>query len=72
MAVQITYFVHGTTEDNEKGLSSGWNDAQLSELGIKQSKELTAKTTHLNFDAVENNTMQIAERIIKTVKDNQN
>jgi len=52
MAVKITYFVHGTTEDNEKELSSGWNDAKLSTLGIEQSKELTPKTAHLHFDAI--------------------
>ena|SRR5947209_4736000 len=52
MAVEITYFVHGTTTDNENGLSSGWNDVDLSELGVQQSKDLTEKTAHLHFDAV--------------------
>ncbi len=32
MSVQITYFVHGTTKDNEDGISSGWSDVELSEL----------------------------------------
>ena len=50
--VKITYFVHGTTVDNERHRSSGWNDAQLSELGIKQSKELTALTESKEFDAI--------------------
>ena len=36
----ITYYVHGTTTDNEKGLSSGWHDCSLSELGKKQSLQL--------------------------------
>jgi len=40
MSVNITYFVHGTTTDNEKEISSGWFDVELSELGIKQSKDL--------------------------------
>ena len=31
MAVNITYFVHGTTTDNENGISSGWHDVDLSE-----------------------------------------
>ena len=52
MSVRITYFVHGTTTDNEKDLSSGWNDVALSELGIQQSKELTEKTKALHFDTV--------------------
>lgn len=36
----ITYFVHGTTTDNENGISTGWNPGELSTLGIAQSKEL--------------------------------
>jgi broad specificity phosphatase PhoE len=52
MSVRITYFVHGTTTDNERGLSSGWNDVSLSKLGQQQSRELTAKTSQLKFDAV--------------------
>lgn len=52
MAVRITYFVHGTTTDNEAGLSSGWNDVQLSDLGRRQSKELADKTKQYHFDVV--------------------
>lgn len=52
MSVKITYFVHGTTTDNEKGLSSGWNDVELSEVGKQQSRELTDKTSQYNFDLV--------------------
>jgi alpha-ribazole phosphatase/probable phosphoglycerate mutase len=40
MAVKITYFVHGTTTDNEKGISSGWSDVGLSDLGVRQSLAL--------------------------------
>ena len=52
MSVKITYFVHGTTTDNEKGLSSGWNDVELSQLGVEQSKQLAEQTSNLKFDAV--------------------
>lgn len=52
MSVKITYFVHGTTTDNEDGISSGWKDVELSELGIEQSKELAEKTKDKNFDVV--------------------
>lgn len=38
--INITYFCHGTTVDNEKHISSGWSDAPLSDLGIKQSIDL--------------------------------
>lgn len=50
--VNITYFVHGTTIDNELGLSSGWHNTELSELGIKQSKELGALIKDKRFDVV--------------------
>jgi alpha-ribazole phosphatase/probable phosphoglycerate mutase len=52
VAVRITYFVHGTTTDNEAGLSSGWNDVALSDLGIRQSKALRDQTLLYNFDVV--------------------
>lgn len=52
MSVKITYFVHGTTTDNEDNKSSGWNDVKLSELGIQQSKDLTKLTKNMTFDAV--------------------
>lgn len=52
MSVKITYFVHGTTTDNEQDISSGWSDVDLSELGIQQSKELTKQTEHQQFDVV--------------------
>jgi alpha-ribazole phosphatase/probable phosphoglycerate mutase len=52
MRVYITYFVHGTTIDNEKGISSGWSDTELSELGIKQATELKEKVKGKKFDVV--------------------
>lgn len=50
--IHITYFVHGTTVDNEQHVSSGWKDVNLSELGIQQSKELGDLTADKNFDVV--------------------
>lgn len=52
MSVKITYFVHGTTTDNEAEISSGWKDVELSELGIQQSKELDYTTKDQHFDVV--------------------
>lgn len=52
MSVDITYFVHGTTTDNEKSISSGWNDVELSSLGIQQSKDLIKQIDFAKFDAV--------------------
>jgi alpha-ribazole phosphatase/probable phosphoglycerate mutase len=50
--IAITYFVHGTTTDNENDISSGWSDVDLSELGIKQSIELKDKIKNKTFDVV--------------------
>lgn len=52
MAVKITYFVHGTTTDNEKEISSGWSDVELSDLGVQQSIELKDKIKDKHFDVV--------------------
>ncbi|MBI2458962.1 MAG: histidine phosphatase family protein [Parcubacteria group bacterium] len=51
MAIKITYFVHGTTIDNEKEISSGWFDAELSKLGEKQAVELKDKIKDLPAQA---------------------
>lgn len=50
--IKITYYVHGTTTDNEKGLSTGWNPGELSDLGIRQSKELGEIIKDKEFDAL--------------------
>jgi len=52
MTVKITYFVHGTTTDNEKNISSWWYDVELSELGIRQAIELKNQVDIFSFDAV--------------------
>lgn len=50
--VNITYFVHGTTTDNEKELATGWSPGELSESGIQQAKELRRLIANKYFDAV--------------------
>jgi alpha-ribazole phosphatase/probable phosphoglycerate mutase len=52
MSVNITYFVHGTTTDNEQGISSGWHDTELSKKGIDQSVVLKDQTKAKKFDVV--------------------
>ncbi len=52
MAVKITYFVHGTTTDNEQHIGTGWNPGELSELGTQQAKELGKLVAHKKFDVV--------------------
>lgn len=51
MTVRITYFVHGTTTDNENGIATGWNNCRLSKLGVEQSKNL-GQIKGKKFDAV--------------------
>lgn len=50
--VKITYFVHGTTTDNLKDISSGWADVELSEKGIQQSVDLKDQIKGKKFDVV--------------------
>ena len=52
MALKITYFVHGTTIDNEQDLATGWSPGKLSELGIKQAKNLGKLVINKDFDIV--------------------
>lgn len=52
MSIKITYFVHGTTTDNEKKISSGWNDVELSELGKRQVADLKRSVKDKMFDIV--------------------
>jgi broad specificity phosphatase PhoE len=52
MKIVITYFIHGTTVDNEKGVASGWADAELSEKGKKQSIELKDLIKNKRFNVV--------------------
>lgn len=52
MNAQITYFVHSTTSDNENGVSSGWNDIDLSILGVQQSEALRKTLNDRNFDII--------------------
>lgn len=50
--MKITYFVHGTTTDNEAGLATGWLDGELSKLGEEQSEKLLSQITDPSFDIV--------------------
>lgn len=69
MSVKITYFVHGTTTDNEKEISSGWKDVELSELGIKQSVALKEQTKDQKFDIVFCSDLQRAHNSAKLAWD---
>jgi broad specificity phosphatase PhoE len=50
--MQITYYVHGTTADNEQGIATGQADTPLSEKGIEESFKLKELTKDIQFDAI--------------------
>lgn len=52
MSTTLTYFVHSNTADNQNGISSGWNDLPLSEIGIQQSHELREVLKGRLFDVI--------------------
>lgn len=50
--MRITYFVHSITEDNEKGLATGWLQGKLSAEGRKRALSLASDLSSRSFDAV--------------------
>jgi len=50
--VKIDYFVHGTTFDNENEIATGWNDGELSPLGIQQCKDMAKHLKGRKSDAI--------------------
>ena len=52
MSVNITFEAHSTSLDNEAGLSSGWNDVELSPTGKVQAEDLGKRYKNRHFDAV--------------------
>lgn len=67
MGTPITYLVHSTTPDNEKNISSGWNDTPLSELGIRQSHELFLAIWEKHFDVIFCSDLQRAKQTTEIV-----
>ena len=51
MAVDIIYFVHGTTYDNDSSKCSGWKQVELNDLGKEQAINL-GKNTPYKFDVL--------------------
>ena len=76
--IEITYFVHGTTTDNQEKKSTGWLPGELSEKGIQQSIALADTIKDKYFDivfcsdlkrAVERAKLAFYNRDIEIVKD---
>lgn len=52
VAMKITYFVHSITKDNERGIATGWLDAELSDEGIKRIKQLPELVSDDSFEVI--------------------
>jgi 2,3-bisphosphoglycerate-dependent phosphoglycerate mutase len=50
--LRVVYETHSTSEDNERGIATGWNGGRLSPLGRRQARELGARRRGGGFDAV--------------------
>src|SRR3989344_6336834 len=50
--MKIYFAAHSTTKDNEAHLSSGWKDVELSDLGIRQSRELGERFKDIKIDLI--------------------
>lgn len=48
--VTVTYFVHGTTNDNEQKIATGWLEGELSPLGVEQAHQLAKLVEPYAFD----------------------
>lgn len=63
----LTYFVHSTTADNQNGISSGWNDLPLSEIGIQQSHKLREALEGRSFDVIISSDLLRARQTVEIV-----
>jgi len=52
MSIQIVFETHSITEDNERGLATGWQPGRLSPQGRLLAKELGARRRHDGIQAV--------------------
>ncbi|MEU7890141.1 histidine phosphatase family protein [Microbispora bryophytorum] len=52
MAVEIVYETHSLTEDNEKGIATGWLPGRLSDQGRRFAVELGARRRDTDLAAV--------------------
>ena len=50
--MELTYFVHSTSKDNEAGIRSGWSDVSISEKGREQAESLRRQCANVLFDAI--------------------
>lgn len=52
MAIEIIYFVHGTTYDNAMGKCSGWKQSELTDIGKERAIKLGEIRKDTHFDII--------------------
>ncbi len=52
MVIEIVYETHSTSEDNERGVASGWVHSRLSAVGREQARNLGARRQDDGVDVV--------------------
>jgi len=50
--MKIYFATHATSKDNEAKISSGWKDVGLSELGVRQAKEMGERFKDIKIDLI--------------------
>lgn len=50
--LEIRYFVHGSTPENEAGVRAGWADPSLSDKGLAQAQRLADRVASIDVEAV--------------------
>ena len=50
--MKVYFATHSTTKDNENNIASGWDNAELSALGIQQSKKLKGAFENIKIDMI--------------------
>lgn len=68
--VTIIFESHGTTIDNEKHIASGWADIELSELGIRQSREMGQRYINDHFNVIFCSDLQRSYKSVEIAFDN--
>lgn len=72
MSIRIKYFTHGTTTDNICGLATGWNEGELSPLGIQQIQGINKQVQDEHFDVVISSDLQRAVQTTKLLFNEEN
>ncbi len=67
--VKITYFVHGTTTDNEEKLATGQAEGELSTIGQEQAESLPSQTKYKEFDVMFSSDLKRAVESAEPFKD---